>query len=174
MFRAKNDRHPVVDGGDHRVGFGGYDGEGFNHLTDGGAVVIEAKFTFFRWADPFFPEAGHAEEAAIFARESKWLFAGGSRLPFVKAVSRNQAALLLERFPVAGFLADGVGAGVGEFVADGFILGPRGNQTPAHGFQGRLAGFPDEDGCLLARSEIVAWLEVRDLTDEPDEFFKLG
>ena len=174
MFRAENHRHPIVDGGDHRVGLGGDDGEGFDHLTDGGAGIIEAKFTFVRRADPFFPQTSHAEESALFAREPEGLFAGGCGLPLVKSVSRDQAALLFKRFPVAGFLADGVGAGVGELVADGFILGPRRDEAPAHGFQGGLAVFPDEDGRLLARGEVVARLKVHDLADEPDELFKLG
>ena len=174
MFRAENDRHPVVDGGDHWIRLGGDDGEGLDHLTDGGAGIIEAKFTFVRRTDPFFPQTSHAEESALFAREPEGLFAGGCGLPLVKSVSRDQAALLFKRFPVAGLLTDGVGAGVGELIADGFILGPRGNQTPAHGFQGGLAVFPDEDGGLLARGEIVTRLKVRDLADEPDEFFQFS
>jgi len=64
-------------------------------------------------------------------REPERLFAGGRRLPLIKAIGWNQTALALKRFSVAGFLADGVGAGVGEFVADGFIFRPGRNQSPA-------------------------------------------
>ena len=47
--------------------------------------------------------------------------------------------------------------------------------NPAHGFQGGLAGFPDEDGCLLARGEIVT-RSFRTGTfgdNKPNEFFQL-
>ena len=33
---------------------------------------------------------------------------------------------------LADFAGDGVGAGVGEFVADGFIFGPRRDESPTH------------------------------------------
>ena len=134
MFRAKNYRHPVVDGGNHGVRFGGDDGEGLDDLTDSRAGVVQAKFVLTMGTQPFFPEAGHAEEFPALRGETERLLAVGRRLPFIKTVGGNQAALPLERFSVAGFLADGVGAGVGEIVADGFIFGPRRNQTPAHRF----------------------------------------
>ena len=43
-----------------------------------------------------------------------------------------------------------------------------------HGARHGLPVFPNEDGRVLARGEIVARLEVRDLADEPDEFLQLG
>jgi len=107
-------------------------------------------------------------------REPERLFAGGRRLPLIKAIGWNQTALALKRFSVAGFLADGVGAGVGEFVAEGFIFRPGRDEAPAHWFQGWLAVFPDDDGSLGARGEIVARFEIHDLADEPDEFFQFG
>ena len=43
-------------------------------------------------------------------------------MPFVKAVGGDQAALRRELTAEAGFFVDGVGAGVGQLVADGFIF----------------------------------------------------
>jgi len=172
MLRAENHRHPVVDGGDHRIGFGGDDGESFDGLVNTWAGVVEAEFPFPMRAMPFFPKAGHAKESAILAGEPERLFAGGCGLPFVKAIGGNQAALFFKRPAVAGFLGDGVGPGVGQFVADGFILRPGWNQTPPHRLQNSLSVFPDEDGGVCARGEVVARLEIHDLADEPDEFFQ--
>jgi len=174
MFRTQNHGHAVVDGGDHGVGFGGDDGEGFDGLGGGWPGDVEIQFVFARWADPFVPEPGHAEVAAVLQGEPEGLFAASAGLPFVKAVGGDQAALGRELTAEAGFLVDGVGAGVGEFVAESFIFRPGRDQTPAHGFQNGLAVFPDENGSLGARGEIVARFEIHDLADEPDEFFQFG
>ena len=174
MFGSQDHRHPIMDGGDHGVGLGGDDGEGFDGLGGGWSGVVEGEFIFARWADPFVPEAGHAEVAAVLQGKPERLFASGCGLPFVKAVGGDQAALGRELAAEAGFLVDGVGPGVGELVAEGFIFRPGRDQTPAHGFQNGLSVFPDEDRGLGARGEIVARLKVHDLADEPDEFFQLG
>ena len=174
MFRTQNHGHAVVDGGDHGVGFGGDDGEGFDGLGGGWPGVVEIQFIFARWADPFVPQASHAEVAAILQGEPEGLFAASGGLPFVKAVGGDEAALGRELTAEAGFLVDGVGAGVGEFVAEGFIFRPGRDEAPAHWFQGWLAVFPDDDGSLGARGEIVARFEIHDLADEPDEFFQFG
>jgi len=122
MLRAENHRHPVVDGSNHRVGFGGDDGKGFDDLTDGRASIVQAQLPLAMRTMPCFPEASHAEETAALHGEPERLFAGRRGLPFVKTIGGNQAALRLKRTAIAGFLSDGVGAGVGEFVADGFIF----------------------------------------------------
>ena len=176
MFRTEDDGHAGVDGGDHRVRLGGDDGEGLDDLLEIRAGVVQAEFAFLMRADPLFPEAGHTEEAAVFHGEPEWLLAGRRGLPFVKAVGGDEAALVLERFSEAGLFGDGLGAGVGEFVADGFILGPVRDETPTHGFQSGLAAFPFQDRGLLARGEIVAG-SFRTGTvskDEPDELFQLN
>lgn len=142
MFRPKYHRHPVVDGGDHRIWFGGDDGERLDDLTGGRFGVIKIQFAGARRTNPFFPEASHAEDACIFHCKAEGLLAGWSRLPFVKAIGWNQAALLFERATVARFIADGVGAGVGKLVADFFILRPGRDEAPTHWLQGGSATFP--------------------------------
>ncbi len=169
MFGADDHRHPIVDGGDHRIGFGGDDGKSLDGLINARAGVIEAELAFAVRSMPFLPEAGHAEEAAILAGEAEWLLAGGRGLPFVKAIGGNQAALLFEGPAETGFVGDSFGAGVGQLVADGFVLGPGGDQAPAHGFQGGNAALPDQNWRLGAGGEVVARLEIHDLADEPDE-----
>ena len=139
MLRAENDRHPVVNGSDHRVWFRCDDRECLDDLTDGWAGVVQAEFALAMRAKPFFPEAGHAEEAAALHREPERLFAGRCGLPFVKAIGGNQAALLLKWPAEAGFLGDGFGAGIGEIVANGFIFRPGWDESPSHGFQNYLS-----------------------------------
>ena len=44
VVRAQDDGHPVVDGGDERVGLGGDDGEAVDGLAVGWAGVVEVEF----------------------------------------------------------------------------------------------------------------------------------
>ncbi len=156
VVRAQDDGHPVVDGGNERVGLGGDDGEAVDGLAVGRTGVVEVEFAGAGGAESAFPEAGHAEEARIAHGKAEGLFAGGGGLPLIKAIGGDQASLFFKGAAVADFLGDVIGAGVGEFVADGFVLGPGGNEAPAHGAQGGGATFPEQHRGLLARGKVVA------------------
>jgi len=106
MLRVQNDRHAVMDGGDHGVWFRGDDGEGLHDLPGCGAVVVQRQFAFARRSDSFIPDAGRAEETVGLHREPERLLATSGGLPLVKAVGGYQAALRRERAAEAGFLVD--------------------------------------------------------------------
>ena len=83
--------------------------------------------------------------------------------PFIKSVSRNQAATLEERSAVRRCFIDGLSSGVDGPISDLWVFGPIGNESPLEGVQGtRLSlGIEPDRKNLLARSDIVTDRQIR-------------
>jgi hypothetical protein len=61
-----------------------------------------------------------------------------------------------------------------QLVADGFILGPAGYQSPAHEFQRRRAVFQHDYRGLLARGDVVTRGEERGAANEINQLCQFG
>src|SRR5512142_1071695 len=60
------------------------------------------------------------------------LLSGSLTRPFVKAVGGDQAAMPLDKLSERGAFGDAFGAGIDHLICAFVILGPVGNQAPAH------------------------------------------
>lgn len=139
---GNDDGHAVVNGFEEIVGLGGDDGEG----VDGAGFGV----------GPAIPEAGEGEGGAVDQADAHGNLGFSGTLPFIESVSDDQASAFLERLAEAGFLSDGFGSGIDEAVADGCIVGPVGDEAPAHEFQDADAVAKDDDGGVLRRGEVVS------------------
>ena len=61
--------------------------------------------------------------------------------PFIKSVSRNQAATLEERSAVRRCFIDGLSSGVDGPISDLWVFGPIGNESPLQGVERMLLTF---------------------------------
>src|SRR6266481_5337734 len=91
-----------------------------------------ARFTLFgSRIFPPFPQAGKNEWAIILHPDREGNFGAANRAPFVKAISRNQAAPLLERFAVRRRGFDGFSSGIDCLAGNLRIFCPVRDQPPA-------------------------------------------
>lgn len=79
---------------------------------------------------PAIPDSGEGEDRIVGHAKMEWLLCLAFLLLFVKAVSRDQAAAILERLPKSWFFGNGLGSGINHFVPDVGILRPERNQPP--------------------------------------------
>lgn len=128
----EDDGHAVVDVFEFLVGLGGDDGAG----AEGCAVE----------PGPFFPQAGEGEELVVFEGHVVGRFAVGGLAPFVEAVGGDEAAAAFECSAERGFLVDGFTAGVDEFMGDGGVFGPTGDESPLVGIEDALVFLDGDDG----------------------------
>src|SRR5207248_2765110 len=104
------------------------------------------------------PDSGKGKNGIVFQREAVWLPQFGQLFPFVEAVSRNQTSAELERVAKGRRGGGRFRARVDRPGADGRVLGPVGNQAPAH--QGELArgtrGVLPHGGNLVGGRDVIA------------------
>jgi hypothetical protein len=139
---CEDDRHPIVDRPDQRVGLGREQGR----RLDRAAVPL-----------PPLPQARDAERASAGDAEQVRVFLAADHAPFVEGIGRHQAPAQLERRAERRLLLHRLGPCVDELVADGRVVGPRGDQAPA----GRDAlaaavGAEADDRQRLRRRDVVA------------------
>ncbi len=75
----------------------------------------------------------------------KGLPANFTMIPFVETSSRYKATAALPCLAEGGLIRSSFTAGVDEFAADFFVLGPMRDETPAHGAQFRASIFAQDD-----------------------------
>ena len=103
-------------------------------------------------------------KAKVAPRDQKGLFGLALALPFVESVGRHQAAALLERGAERRLFRHRFAACVDQAGADGHVLGPGWNQSPAqHRELAPAGGVESHDGGRLSRRDIVARREIRPL-----------
>ena len=74
-------------------------------------------------------------------------------IPFVETSGRDEATAALPCLAEGGLVRGGFAAGVDEFVADFFVIGPMRDEAPAHGAQFSVPIFAQDDrGRLRGRN----------------------
>ena len=81
--------------------------------------------------------------------------AGPRALPLVEAVGEHEAAPTSEGIAERGLFGDHLGPGVDHAAADGAVLGPEGNESPAHE-PGASWIVTDNGEDVLRGSDVVA------------------
>jgi hypothetical protein len=76
------------------------------------------------------PQAGESQRSVRFRAHVVRLLACAGRLPLVKAVRHDQAAPLAKSFPESRLGVDRLGASIAHPASDGWIVGPKRNQSP--------------------------------------------
>ena len=109
---------------------------------------------------PFFPQSGERQQAPVLPAYQVRLLPAAFRLPFVKAVGGNETASGTKGFPKRRFGMRRLGAGVDEPGADFRVARPARNEAPAE--HGKATGTVISPHCrdVLARSNVVAGLEI--------------
>lgn len=69
----------------------------------------------------------------------------GGLAPFVEAVGGDEATAAFEGGAEGGFLVDGFTAGVDEFMGDGGVFGPTGDESPLVGIEDAFALLNGDD-----------------------------
>ena len=91
-----------------------------------------------------------------------WAACRPRALPLVEAVGEHEAAPASEGVAERGLVGDRLGPGVDHAAADGGVLGPEGNETPAHE-PGASRHAADHGEDVLRGSDVVGGFE-RQLT----------
>ena len=109
---------------------------------------------------PGLPQAGEGERLARCRMHVERPLAVAGFLPFVEAVSRNEATPPFHGGAVGRFVADGFAARVDQQREGLGILDPGRQQAPAHQREPAFAVDQAHDGDRLRRGDIVARREI--------------
>src|ERR1043165_698944 len=143
-----DDRHSLMDGLHQVVGVRGQDRAGFDGLL-----------TLF----PALPQARQAKRPVAFQPDEVGQLVTVGCLPFVEAISDNEAPPGTKSTTKRRLHCDRFRAGVGLAVAVGRIIGPRRNQTPPEKSEFRLLCNLTHDGHWLRWGDVVLRLQRRDI-----------
>jgi hypothetical protein len=135
---GENNRHPVVDGGEQFVWFGGD-----NRATHQLLAVLPS---------PHIVDASKGEDIFMFQLKQVGDFGISGALPLVKKAGGNKTPLRPKRFAEGGFVGDALSAGIDLRLNGCTLARPKWHQAPLHQGKGVLGG---NDRNSLAGSDIV-------------------
>lgn len=163
LIGREDDRHAVVDRLHCGVGGGGENRER-EQVGDVGSGV-----------GPGFPQAREGECVGIGGGDVPRLLAGGAvdALPLEEAADGHDAAARADGGTKGGGGGGGFGAGVDCAVADGKVLGPRGNETPSHGVEAATAIRSAGDERILRGRNVKALNGLEGRCDKPEQAVEL-